>query len=71
MSAPLASHRTNGAAVVSEFSTKGTVDPSAPWLAVVAEKVRGLHFGTVQITIHDAKVVQIERIERTRFEVPK
>lgn len=43
----------------------------APWLAVVAEKVRGLHFGTVQITVHDSRVVQIERIERTRIEVSR
>ena len=43
---------------------------SPPWLAVVAEKVRGMQFGTVQITVHDAKVVQIERTERTRFEGP-
>lgn len=42
-----------------------------PWLAVVAEKVRGMQFGTIQITVHDAKVVQVERTERTRFDVPK
>jgi hypothetical protein len=41
------------------------------WLAVVAEKVKGLHFGVVQIVVHDSKVVQIERTERTRFEVPQ
>lgn len=42
-----------------------------PWLEVVAEKVRGMQFGTIQITVHDAKVVQVERTERTRFDVPK
>ena len=50
-------------------STEATA-PDA-WLAVVAEKVRGLHFGVVQIVVHDSKVVQIERTERTRFEVPQ
>jgi hypothetical protein len=42
-----------------------------PWLAVVAEKVRTLNYGVVQIVVHDSKVVQIERTERTRFEVPQ
>ncbi len=42
-----------------------------PWLSVVAEKLKGLHFGVVQIVVHDSKVVQIERTERTRFEIPQ
>ena len=42
----------------------------APWLTVVAEKVKSIRYGVVQIVIHDSKVVQIERTERTRFEVP-
>jgi hypothetical protein len=42
-----------------------------PWLAVVADKLKGLHFGVVQIVVHDSKVVQIERTERTRFEIPQ
>lgn len=42
-----------------------------PWLSVVADKLKGLHFGVVQIVVHDSKVVQIERTERTRFEVPQ
>lgn len=47
-------------------------DPNAaaPWLAVVAEKVKTIRYGVVQIVVHDSKVVQIERTERTRFEVP-
>jgi hypothetical protein len=49
--------------------------PSTPvpeaWLSVVAEQLKGLHFGVVQIVVHDSKVVQIERTERTRFEVPQ
>jgi hypothetical protein len=38
------------------------------WLAVVREKVESLRFGTVQIVVHDRKVTQIERTERTRLE---
>ena len=44
---------------------------SAPWLAVVAEKVKAVRYGVVQIVIHDSKVVQIERTERTRFDIPQ
>ncbi len=43
-------------------------DPA--WIAVVREKVESLRFGVVQIVVHDAKVTQIERTERTRLDVP-
>jgi hypothetical protein len=53
-------------------SAPAPAEAAAPdaWLAVVAEKVRGLSFGVVQIVVHDSRVVQIERTERTRFDVP-
>ena len=41
------------------------------WLTVVRSQVESLKFGTVQITIHDSKVVQIERIEKTRLDRPR
>lgn len=37
------------------------------WSEVVAEQVSKLRFGVVQITVHDARVVQIERTEKVRF----
>jgi hypothetical protein len=37
----------------------------------VTEKVKSMRYGIVQIVIHDSKVVQIERTERTRFDVPQ
>jgi hypothetical protein len=40
-----------------------------PWLALVAEKVRTLNYGVVQIVVHDSQVVQVERTERHRFDV--
>jgi hypothetical protein len=43
---------------------------TAPWLSIVAEKVKNIRYGVVQIVVHDSKVMQIERTERTRFEVP-
>ena len=38
------------------------------WLKVVRTQVESLKFGTVQITVHDSKVVQIERVEKTRVD---
>jgi hypothetical protein len=37
------------------------------WMDLVREKVRTLQFGVVQIVVHDSKVTQIERTERTRL----
>jgi hypothetical protein len=36
-------------------------------MELVREKVRTLQFGVVQIVVHDSKITQIERTERTRF----
>jgi hypothetical protein len=36
-------------------------------MELVREKVRTLRFGVVQIVVHDSKVTQIERTERTRL----
>jgi hypothetical protein len=41
------------------------------WLKVVYAQVESLKFGTVQITVHDSKVVQIERVEKTRLDRPQ
>ena len=38
------------------------------WLTIVREKVETLRYGVVQIVIHDSRVTQIERTERTRIE---
>jgi hypothetical protein len=40
------------------------------WLQVVRAQVESLKFGTVQITVHDSMVVQIERVEKTRLDRP-
>jgi hypothetical protein len=41
--------------------------PSPDWLALVREKVETLRFGVVQLTVHDGRVTQIERTEKTRL----
>ena len=38
------------------------------WLDIVRQKVESLHFGVVQIVVHDRKVTQIERTEKTRLD---
>lgn len=47
--------------------TKSSSAPVPDWLAIVREKVESLRFGVVQIVVHDAKVTQIERTEKTRL----
>ena len=39
-----------------------------PWLEVVRQQVGSLRFGVVQIVVHEARVVQVERTERVRFD---
>ena len=41
---------------------------SADWLELVREKVQSLRFGVIQIVVHDSRVTQIERREKTRIE---
>jgi hypothetical protein len=43
-------------------------EPLPDWLNLVRTQVDSLKFGTVQITVHDSKVVQIERNEKTRLD---
>jgi hypothetical protein len=41
---------------------------SPDWLSIVREKVETLRYGVVQIVVHDSRVTQIERTEKTRIE---
>jgi hypothetical protein len=43
---------------------------SQPWLEVVRAQVGSLEYGVVQITVHNARVTQIDRTERTRLDPP-
>jgi len=40
------------------------------WLEIVRRQVGSLDFGIVQIVVHGARVVQIERTEKIRLETP-
>lgn len=46
------------------------VTSSPDWLSLVREKVESLRYGIVQIVVHDGKITQIERTERTRLDAP-
>lgn len=43
-------------------------DNNPQWLSLVREKVETLRYGIVQIVVHNSRVTQIERTERTRLE---
>lgn len=40
------------------------------WLDIVQRQVSSLEFGVVQIVVHAARVVQIERTDKIRLENP-
>ena len=41
------------------------------WLELVRQQVTSLKFGTVQITVHDSRITQVERLEKVRLDRPK
>ena len=52
-------------------SIPSTTDEAQPeWLRVVQQKVESLRFGVVQLVVHDGRVTQIERTEKTRIGSP-
>ncbi|OPA80063.1 hypothetical protein BVG16_04750 [Paenibacillus selenitireducens] len=38
------------------------------WRDQIAALLNGMEYGSVQITVHDGKIVQMERTERKRFD---
>lgn len=51
-------------------SLRGEQGSAESWLEVVRRQVGSLDFGAVQIVVHGAQVVQIERTEKIRLETP-
>jgi hypothetical protein len=37
------------------------------WLSLVRAQVRDLRYGIIQLVVHDGRVTQIERTEKTRL----
>ena len=50
-----------------EHTAKLAPSSQPDWLALVREKVDGLRYGVVQLVVHDGRVTQIERTEKTRI----
>ena len=44
-----------------------TENTSQNWQEIVQQHVESLHFGTVEIIVHDSQVIQIEKTERLRL----
>lgn len=44
-----------------------SLPPEPDWVALVREKVDNLRYGVVQLIIHDGRVTDIERTEKTRL----
>lgn len=50
------------------MTTNHKTTASSDWLTLVRQKVETLRFGVVAIAVHDGRVVQIERTEKTRLD---
>ena len=44
------------------------IEISPEWVGIVLKQVESLRFGVVQITVHESRVVQIEKTEKVRLE---
>lgn len=77
MTRPQASSTAFSATIQSEakriMATQSHPEPEPPpapepeWIALVRQKVESLRYGVVQIVVHDGRVTQIERNEKTRL----
>jgi hypothetical protein len=57
--------------MTASLSNPQAADGANPdWIALVREKVEGLRYGVVQLVVHDGRVTQIERTEKTRLTPP-
>ncbi|HEY8995879.1 MAG TPA: YezD family protein [Lacunisphaera sp.] len=52
---------------MSESLTNSDHTAQPEWLRVVQQKVESLRYGVVQLVVHDGRVTQIERTEKTRL----
>jgi hypothetical protein len=44
------------------------IEISPEWVGIVVKQVESLRFGVVQITVHESRVVQIEKTEKVRID---
>lgn len=48
-------------------SDTSTPDLARGYLDAIAAQLSGMSYGSLVITVHDGRVVQLERTEKTRF----
>ena len=48
-------------------SDTSTPDVARTYLDAIAAQLSGMSYGSLVITVHDGRVVQLERTEKTRF----
>jgi len=53
-----------------ETQRAATPQPTPRWLDFVRAHIASLRFGTVLITVHDGRVVQVEKSEKVRLDQP-
>ncbi len=39
-----------------------------PWISRIRDSLLDLQYGTIQIVVHEGRIVQIDRTERTRMD---
>jgi hypothetical protein len=55
---------------VRELAAEDTMGALNPQLErEILDAVRGIRYGSVEVVVHDAKVVQVVRTEKVRFDV--
>ncbi len=58
----------NGGAIAGPEPSPIIRNSSEVWVDIVERQVRALKFGSVQIMVHDGRVVQIETSSKIRFD---
>ncbi len=51
--------------------TAGTEGSEPAWVRAIENQIKSLRFGTLQIVVHESRVVQIEKTEKVRFDKPE
>jgi hypothetical protein len=51
-----------------QIKSESSADQPLNWLEVVRRQVGSLHYGAVEIVVHDSRVIQTEKIERVRLD---
>ncbi len=49
------------------MTSQPTENRTESWFEIVQQKVGALRFGSVQITVHEGRVTQVECTEKTRL----